>query len=109
MDRQIADDESLRLGAGDGGHVVQHVIERDVGGVRKPEHHHAQRIADQQDVHAAFIEQAGGRVIVGGERGDRASAFAGPQGFGFLKGGHGRLGRNERRSGNQKAPAWGGG
>ena len=79
----------MRFGPGDGGHVVQHVVERDVGGVRKPEHHHAERIADQQDVHATFVEQARGRVIVGGERGDRASAFAVAQGLGFLKGGHG--------------------
>ena len=76
VDRQIADDQRLRLGAGDGGHVVQHVVERDVGGVRKSEHHHAERIADEQHIHAAFVEQAGGGVVVGGQHRDRAAAFA---------------------------------
>ena len=88
VDGQVAYDESPRLGAGDGGHVVEHVVERDVRGVRKTEDHHAERVADEQDVHAAFVQQAGGRVVVCGEDRDRAFAFAGPDGFCFLESGH---------------------
>ena len=39
-------------------------------GVGITEHNHAQRIAHQDERHAAFIEQPGHGKIVGGERGD---------------------------------------
>ena len=46
MDREIRDDQSSRLSAGDGFEMVKDVGDRDVGGVRKTKDHHAERIAD---------------------------------------------------------------
>lgn len=80
--------------------MVQHVIERDMGRVGKTQYNHAERVANEQDIDAGVIEQPCGRVVVGGERCDRETAFAGTQGCGFLVGSHGggktkspRLGR----------------
>ena len=80
--------------------MVQHVGERDMSRIGKSQHHHAERIADEEDIDAGVIEQPCGRVVVGGERCDRETAFAGTQGCGFLVGSHGggktkspRLGR----------------
>ena len=42
VDRQVADDDGLRFRARNGGDMVQHVIERDMGRVRKTQHHHAE-------------------------------------------------------------------
>ena len=53
--------------------VVQHFLERHLGRVFVTEHDHADRIADEDDVDPAFIEQTGGRIIISGQRGD---AFA---------------------------------
>jgi hypothetical protein len=75
-----------------------------VRGVRKTEHHHAERVSHEQDIHAALVEQPRGGVIVGGERGDRAFAFAAAQGFGFLKGGHGGWCRMGLRPETEKPP-----
>ena len=88
VNRQVADDEGLRPGTGNGGDVVQHVVERDVGGVGEAKHDHPERVADEQNIHAAFVEQAGAGVVVGREDGDTASAFASADGFGFLESGH---------------------
>ena len=67
---EIADDEGSRLGAGDGGDVMLDFGERDVGGVGITEDDHADGVADEEDGDAGFIEQAGGGIVVGGERGD---------------------------------------
>ena len=88
VDGQVADDKGFRFRPRDGGHMVEHVGESDVGGVWKSEDDHAEGIADEQDVDAAFIEQARGGVVVGGESRDGQAVFAGPDGFCFLKGGH---------------------
>ncbi len=103
---------ALRPGAGDGRDVVKHVVESDLGGIRKTEHHHAERVADEEDIHAVFIEQTGARVVIGREDRDRASAFSGSDGFGFLKGGHLGLGpdyREKRRLRKLKSPRLSGG
>ena len=43
----------------------------------EPVHHHAERVADQDEI-AVAVEQAGGMRVVGGEGDDRLAALAGP-------------------------------
>ena len=61
---------------------------RHVRGVRIAQHHHAQRIADEEQRNARLVQQPGHRKIVSGERGDlfaarfhRANGFGGYFGF----------------------------
>ena len=70
IDGEIGDDHSVFGSAGDGGGVMDDVIDGDIGGVWKAEHHHAERIADEENIDAGFVEEASGGVIVGGEDGE---------------------------------------
>ncbi len=51
-------------------HVMLHLRHGDVGGIRITQHHHAQRIAHQDQRNARLIQQPRHRKIVGGQRGD---------------------------------------
>lgn len=73
--RKVRDDEGGRAGAGDGGEVMENVIESDVGGVRESEDDHAEGIADEEKIDAGLIEKAGGGVVVAGEGGDGIEAL----------------------------------
>ena len=84
----VAEDEGSGLGAGYGGDVVTHVSHGDVCGIGVAEDDHAEGIADEQDIDAAFVKQPRAGVIVGGEGGDFGFAFAGGDGVGFLRGTH---------------------
>jgi hypothetical protein len=57
--------------------VVANFFEGDRQGVRQALHDHAERIADQQHVCAALIEQPRERGVVGREHRDLALALAG--------------------------------
>ena len=70
VEGQISAEQRARLGPGGGADVVRHLVHRDVRGVRIAEHDHAERIAHEQQRHAAFVEQARHRIIISGERGD---------------------------------------
>ena len=60
-----------------------HLVHGDVGGVRIPEHDHAEGIADQNERHSRFIQQAGHGKIISGQGGNAFSArFHGAQGIG---------------------------
>ena len=75
---EVGDDKRALRAAGDGGGVMEHVLHGDVGGVGEAEDDHAEGIADEEDVDAAFVEQPRGRVVVGGEDGELfAAAFHG--------------------------------
>jgi len=70
IDGEIGDDHSVFGSAGNGGGVVDDVIDGDIGGIWKAEHHHAERIADEENIDTCFVEEASGGVIVGGEDGE---------------------------------------
>jgi hypothetical protein len=76
MNRQISDDESGGFGTGNGFDMVKHMRQSDMGGVRKTENDHAQRIADEEDVRAGLVEQACHGKVIAGQRGNGAGAFS---------------------------------
>ena len=49
---------------------MQHLVDGDRERVLVAEHGHGQRIADQGNIDAGLVDQARGRVVVGGEAGD---------------------------------------
>ena len=63
---QVGNDWGAFDTAADGCGVVDHHLHRDAGGIGQAEHDHAKGIADQDQVHTGFIEQARGWVIIGG-------------------------------------------
>ena len=73
--RQIGHDEvsgaPRRYGAG----VIDHVIQRHRQRRVVAEHDIAERIADQNGVHARFLGQPGRRIVVRGHHGDRDSVL----------------------------------
>lgn len=91
VDGQVGNEERGVGASGGGGGVVEHVLHGDVGRVRVAEDDHAQGITDEEEVRARFVEEAGGGVVVGGERGDgRAGRLALSEGVGFLRTSHER-------------------
>ena len=80
--RQVRGQQGARLGPGGGADVMLHLGHGDMRRVRIAQHHHAQRIADQNQRNAGLIEQACHRKIIGGERGNLLAArFHGADGF----------------------------
>src|SRR6266446_1980025 len=55
--------------------MMQHFIQSYLRRVFVTEHNHPQRIADQDNVEAAFIEQTRGWIIVGSQRRDALAAL----------------------------------
>ena len=67
---------SAAHGAANGAGVVQHLVEGDGKGVSRPMTTMASESPTRIEVDAGFIDQARGRVVVGGQRRDRlAEAF----------------------------------
>ena len=64
------DDKRATDGAAHGARVVQHLVHGDGQRVFVAEHDHGEGVADEDEVDAGFVDQAGGGVVVGGERGD---------------------------------------
>ena len=56
--------------------LQDHHVERDRHRGLEPVHHHAERIADQDDV-AMLVDQPRGVRVIGGQRHDRLAALAG--------------------------------
>ena len=88
----VGDDEGAADGAANGAGVVQHLVHGDGEGVVVAEDDHGERVADEEEVDAGFVDQARAGVVVGGERGD-GFALA----LHFAKGGHGDFCAEERR------------
>jgi hypothetical protein len=74
-ERHVTDQMRAARASGHGLAVVNHVFHGHRKGVLVTQHHHAQRIADQDGIHAGAIERQRGRVVVGGDHGDRFTAF----------------------------------
>jgi hypothetical protein len=53
--------------------MVQHVILCDRSGVGVTEHDHAQGVADEDEIDAGLINEAGAWVVISGEGGDFVS------------------------------------
>ena len=84
INREVSDHKCILHSPGYRSGVMNHVIEGHMGGVGKAKNDHTEGIADQKKVDAHFIKQAGGRVIVSRERGNRRAAFSGSQALGFF-------------------------
>jgi hypothetical protein len=81
--RQIGRQQGAGLGARRGPNVVLHLLHRHVRGVRITQHHHAQRISDQDQRQPRLVQQLRHGKIVRRERGNfLAAGFARPDRFG---------------------------
>ena len=65
--RQIADDVAVGLGPSHRRGVMHHVVDRDLEGVVVAEHHHRDRIADQDQIGTGFACDASTGGVVGGD------------------------------------------
>ncbi len=54
--------------------VMEHLVHRDAHRLLVAEHDHAERVADEDERHAGLVDDARGRVVVGGQHRD-AHAF----------------------------------
>ena len=70
MDWEIRDQQGALHTSRYGSGVMDHFRERDLGGVFVAKNDHADRIANQNDVNPAFVQQPAGWIIVGGQRRD---------------------------------------
>jgi hypothetical protein len=81
-ERHVADDVGPPGAARDRATVVRDLIERDGKRGFVALHHHAQRVADEQNVRSGLVEEARERSVVGGEHGDSLTTlFHLPQGL----------------------------
>src|SRR5262249_6196357 len=62
----VRDEECMLDAATHGFGVVQHLVDGDRERVLVAKHGHGKRVADQDDVDAGRVDDAGGRVVVGG-------------------------------------------
>ena len=72
--RHVGDDEGVPGSAAHGRGVVHHGVERDGERRLVPQHHHPERVADEQRVHPRTIEQGRHRRVVGGQHRDLLAA-----------------------------------
>ena len=73
-ERQVDDDHCPRRAAHDGRAMRDHHLDRDRKRAVETVDHHAQRIADQQEVYVR-VEQPGDGCGIGGQPDDRCGAF----------------------------------
>ena len=71
----VRDEQRLFCPACRRARVMQHLFQRYRRRVLVPKHNHAQRVADQDDVDAGFVEQPRRGIIVCGQRGDFLAAL----------------------------------
>ena len=77
LERQVANQQRALQAACDRGGVIGDVVDRHREGRSVAFHHHAQRIADQDQVGAAAVEDAGEHRVVGGQHRQFASVALG--------------------------------
>ena len=75
-ERHIDHDQRALRAAHHGKPLQDHHVERNRDGRLEPMHHHAERIADQNEI-AMAVEQARGVRVVGRETDDRLTSLAG--------------------------------
>ena len=66
----VRDEEGATGSAADGANVMQHFVERDGKRVVIAEDDHAERVADEKNVYAGFVEKTRGGIVVRSEAGD---------------------------------------
>ena len=71
----VADDERARRAANGGARVVEHVVDGDAERVGIAEDHHAEGVADEDDVGAGGVGDLRARIVVRGEHPDPLRAF----------------------------------
>src|SRR5689334_8432782 len=74
VDRHVSHNQRTLYPAGNRASMMHHLVEHHLRGVFVTQYNHSDRIADQDDVEAAFIEQTRRRIIVSSQRGDAFSA-----------------------------------
>jgi len=79
----VRDEEGAARSTAHGAGVMEHFVDGDGQGIFVAEHDHAERIADEDDVHAGFVNQARGRIVVSREAGDFLGVRESAGGFGF--------------------------
>ena len=90
VDREVGHQQSVLVSPGSRGGVMQHVFQGDVGRIGEPEHHHTQRITDEDEIGPGFVQQPRSGVVPGGESRDgRASLLAGAERGSLFVSGHG--------------------
>ncbi len=87
-ERHVGHDERATDSAAHGACVVKHLVHSDGEGVFVAENDHGERIADEDEIDAGLVDEARGRVVVGGERRDRLALA-----LHFAERGHGDFGK----------------
>ena len=72
-ERQVADDQRLGLGPCHHPHVVRHLVELDGDRAAQALDHHAERVADEERVHACGVQESREHGVVRGHHRDRAA------------------------------------
>jgi hypothetical protein len=75
VNRHVCDKQGLFYTPSHRAGVVQHLGQRNLRCVLITEHHHANRIAHENDVDTTFVEQTRRGIIVGRKRGDFLAAL----------------------------------
>lgn len=73
--RQVTDDRRTSNTTADGGDMVSHHFHGHSGGVRQAQDHHAQRIANEEQVSASLIQQSCYWIVISSEYGERWAVF----------------------------------
>ena len=73
-ERHVADQQRGLCAARHRAAVMEHLLHRDGQGVGVTQHDHAERIADEDGVHARRVHGERGGIVVGGEHGDGLAA-----------------------------------
>ena len=66
----VGHDQSATHGAANGARVVEHLVDGDGKRIFVAENDHGQRVADENEIDAGFVDEARSGVVVCGERGD---------------------------------------
>ena len=67
-ERHVGDEQAAVHATRHAARMVDHLVERHAQRMLVTLHHHAERIADQDSIHAGRVEQAAHGVIVGGQQ-----------------------------------------
>ena len=62
--RHVGHKKRTARSAPHGASVVQHLIDRYCQRALMPQHDHAERIADKDQIHTGFVEQPRGRIVI---------------------------------------------
>lgn len=81
MDGHIPHQQGVFYAARRGLHMVDHMVQRHVGGIRKAQLDHSYGIPHQDDIHAGLIQQASRGIIISGNQRHMPRALAGADAF----------------------------